>query len=170
MKGSRAVVGIFGYLDDTIKAIKGAKESNLDFKVYSPFGCHEIDHACDNQRSPVRIVNILAATFGCCFGFALPILCSMDYPLRVSAKAIASVPAYVVIGYECTILFGGVATLLAILHFCKLPNIFRKIGYDPRFSYDKFGVVIGCEPSQVEEMKAQLLRSGAEEVRVEDGI
>src|SRR5690606_36093660 len=145
MKGTKAVVGVFTFLDDALKAIHMAKEQGLDYRAYSPFANHEIEHASSESRSPVRFVTGTGALIGITFGFGLAIMCSMDWPMRVSAKDVVSIPAFVVIGYECTILIGAIFTLLALLHFCRLPDILRKVGYDPRFSDDKFGVVIGCE-------------------------
>ena len=170
MKGTKAVVGIFSYLDDTIGAIKTVQAANLDYRVYSPFANHEIEEATSHTKSPVRRVSLTGAIAGLCGGFALAILCSLDWPLRVSAKDIVSIPGFVVIGYECTILFGAVATLLAMFHFCRIPDILRKVGYDPRFTNDKFGVVVGCESAQVDEVMAQLKSAGAEEVEVRDGM
>lgn len=170
MKGNRAVVGIFKYLDDCLKGIDSAKRLELDCRVYSPVPCHELEHACAPERSPVRFINGVGAVTGLVAGFALAILCSLDWPLRVSAKDIVSIPGFVVIGYECTILFGALATLGALFHFCRLPDPFRKIGYDPRFTDDKFGVVVGCEKDDIEQVKSELLAAGAEEVQVRDGL
>ncbi len=170
MKGNRAVTGVFGYLDDTLKALSKVKAAGLDFRAYSPFGCPEISEAADPVRSNVRVFTMCAAIFGCCFGFALAVWCSMDWPMRVSAKDVASIPAFVVIGYECTILIGGLFTLLALFHFCRLPDILRKVGYHPRFSDDCFGLVVGCEGGQVEDVKKTLLACGAQEVLVSDGL
>ena len=170
MTGNKAVVGVFTYLDDVLKAIKQAKDDDLEFRAYAPFGCPEITEAADSARSPVRFVNATGAVTGLVFGFSLAILCSLDYPLRVSAKDVVSIPGFVVIGYECTILFGGLATLLALLHFCRLPDLLRKVGYDPRFSDDKFGVVIGCDSQRVDTVKSQLQQCGADEVQVRDGL
>lgn len=170
MKGNKAVVGIFTYLDDTVKAIKRVKEANLDFRVYSPVPNHEIEELTYPEKSPVRKITLTGAVTGLVFGFSLAILTSMDWPLRVSAKDVISVPGFVVIGYECTILFGAIATLLALLHFCRIPDILRKVGYHPSFSCDKFGVVVGCESSDVERVAAGLRESGAEAVEVRDGL
>jgi hypothetical protein len=170
MKGTKAVVGIFSYLDDTIGAIKKVQAANLDYRVYSPFANHEIEEATSHTKSNVRIVSLVGAIVGLCAGFSLAILCSLDWPMRVSAKDIISIPGFVVIGYECTILFGAVATLLAMFHFCRIPDILRKVGYDPRFTNDKFGVVVGCDSAQVDEVMAQLKSAGADEVEVRDGI
>ena len=170
MKGTKAVVGVFTYVDDAALAVKAAQTKKLDFKVYTPTYIPELDHLADTKRSKVAMFSITGALTGITAGFTLAILCGMDWPLRVSAKDIVAPPAYIVIGYETMILFGAIFTLLGLLHFCRLPDIFRKIGYDPRFSDDKFGVVIGCEPEQLDEVKLCLEKSGADEVRVEDGL
>lgn len=170
MKGNKAVVGVFSYLDDCVAAIHAAKRLNLDFRVYAPVPCHELEPLCAPERSPVRFINGAGAVTGLISGFALAIMCSLDWPMRVSAKDIVSIPGFVVIGYECTILFGAIATLLALLHFCRLPDPFRKIGYDPRFSDDKFGVVVGCDKNDIEQVEREFKQAGAEEVQVRDGL
>lgn len=170
MVGSKAVVGIFTYVDDLLKALDKVKSANLDYKIYSPVPCHEIEEATMPGKSPVRFVTGTGALTGICFGFFLAIMCSLDFPLRVSAKDIVSVPGFVVIGYECTILFGGIFTLLALLHFCRIPDIFRKPGFDNRFTDDKFGLVVGCNSESIDKVKAALSSAGADEVKVEEAL
>ena len=169
-KGYKAVVGVFTYLDDLIKAINLAKDQKVDYRVYSPIPHHEIEEATLPEKSPVRFFTGAGAITGVTFGFALAILCSLDYPMRVSAKDVVSIPAFFVIGYECTILLGAIATLLAMLHFCRIPDILRKIGYDPRFSRDKFGIVLGCSGDQIEDAKSSLESLGADDVQVREGL
>ena len=170
MRGNKAVVGVFSYIDDVLKAIQRVKETNLDYKVYSPTPNHDIEALTYPQKSPVRFVTLTGGLLGLTGGFGLAIFCAMDYPMRVSAKDVVSIPGFVVIGYECTILLGGIFTLLALLHFCRIPDIFRKVGYDPRFSDDKFGVVVGCEKDDLDRVRSVLSESGAEEVEVRDGL
>ncbi len=167
---SKAIVGVFSYLDDALSAVEHAKEKGLQYHVYSPVPNHHLEEATMPQRSPVRTVSLIGAVTGLTAGFALAIMCSLDWPLRVSAKDIVSIPGFVVIGYECTILFGALATLFAMFHFCRIPNPLRKIGYDPRFTYDKFGVVISCEPNEAEQVKQALVNSGADEVNEREGL
>ena len=172
MKGdkSKAVVGVFTYMDDLINAIKKVKDKSLDYRVYSPVPNHELEDVVYPQKSPVRFVTATGAVMGLCAGFALAILTSMDWPLRTSAKAINSMPAFVVVGYEWTILWGGLATLGALFFFCKIPSMFSAIGYDPRFSHDKFGLVVGCSGDTTGEVKELMISSGADEVEVRDGL
>ncbi len=168
--GSKVVVGVYSYLDDILNAVKAVEESGREYKVYSPVPNHDLEHATSHSRSPVRFITLAGAVTGLIGGFALAILCSLDYPLRTSAKPIVSPPGFVVIGYECTILFGAIATLMALFHLTRIPYIFRKVGYDPRFSYDKFGLVVGCEPTETDTISEQLRECGAEEVEVQDGL
>ncbi len=170
MKGNVVVVGVFDFLDDTIKAIKFAKESKLDYRVYSPTTQHEIEAEAFPEKSPVRKITFAGGLIGTSCGWALAVLCSMDWPMRVSAKDVVSLPGFFVIGYECLILFAALATFGAILHFCRLPDILRKVGYDPRFSDDKFGVVVGCDQNQADQVKGALTKVGAQEVEVREGL
>jgi molybdopterin-containing oxidoreductase family membrane subunit len=168
--GNKAVVGVFEFMDDAIKAIDFVKKKELDFRVYSPVPNHSLDHAWSPKRSNVRIISLIGGITGLTFGFALAIMCSLDYPLRVSAKDIVSVPGFVVIGYECTILFTALFTLKAVGLFGRVPDVFRKIGYDPRFTCDRFGVVVSCEGAEVDQVKSSLSELGAEEVDVRESL
>jgi len=170
MKGNKVVVGVFTYLDDTLRAIEAAKDAGLEYKVYSPFASHEIEEATIDKQSPIKFITATGALVGLVTGFSLAILMSLDWPLRVSAKEIVAIPGFVVIGYEMTILLGALCTFLAIMHFCKLPDIFKQAGYDPRFTHDKFGVVVGCGKDDIEKIKEALVNSGADEVEVQDAL
>lgn len=170
MKGSKTVVGVFGYMDDLCGAIGEVRKSGLDFKVYSPVPNHAIDEAVGGTRSPIRYVTFCGAVAGLIGGFALAIWTSLDYPLRTSAKSVTSIPAFVVIGYECTILLGALSTFAALFFWARLPFLGRRIGYDPRFSYDKFGLVVGCEKGDLSKVESLLQGSGAEEVEIRDGL
>ena len=167
---SKTVVGVFDYHDDLIKAIKAIKETQLEYRVYSPVPTHEIEALTMPPKSPVRTFTLVGGLTGCTFGFSLAILCALDWPLRVSAKDVVSIPGFVVIGYECTILFGALATLLAIFCMCRLPDPLRSLGYDPRFSGSKFGLVVSCGRDDVEDTRSKLLSSGAGEVNIQEGL
>jgi hypothetical protein len=170
MKGQKAVVGVFTYLDDTLKAIGYAKSQQKSYQVFSPTYVPALNHAVDESRSPVGGLSLTGAVTGLTAGFALAIWTSLDWPMRVSAKNIVSIPGFVVVGYEWTILFGSLATLLGIFILCRLPNYLRKVGYDPRFSDDKYGVAIACAAGEVEGIQQALRNAGADEVLVKEGI
>jgi hypothetical protein len=169
-RNGSVVVGVFSYLDDLLNAIEVAKKQSREYKAYSPCPLHEISHAASPERSPICFFTGTGAVLGLIGGFSLAILTGLDWPIRVSAKPIVSIPAFIPVGYETTILIGSITTLLMLFHFCRLPYIFRTPGYDPRFSQDKFGIVIHCDGSETVALEAELKSLGAEEVKVSDGL
>jgi hypothetical protein len=166
----KAVVGVFTYVDDTIKAVERLKIGQYKFKAYSPTYVPELVESIDDTRSPAAAISLMGSVTGITGGFTLAVLCNLDYPIRVSAKDIIAPPAFVPVGYECTILFTAIFSLKALLWFCGLPNILRKVGYKPEFSNDKFGLVVRCGGSQTEEVSAILSQSGADSVETEQGL
>jgi len=166
------IVGVFRYLDDLTGAIKKIR-SRADFadhEVYTPTSYHEIEEACGFSPSPVRFFTLIGALTGVTCGFALALATDYDWPLVVGGKTpgIYSIPAYVVIGFECTILLGAIATILGMLIMGRIPNPKVTI-LDPRFTNDRFGIYV--PNASLNSEQAQFLKTlGAEEVKfVGDG-
>ncbi len=170
VSNSKAVVGVFSYVDDLVPVIEAAKEAKRDYRVYAPTIVHEIQDVTSPKKSPVRYFTAVGAVTGMTAGFALAVWTALDWPLRVSAKEIVGIPSFIVVGYEWTILFGALMTLVGIFVLCKLPDMLRKVGFDYRFCDDKFGIVIGCTANEVEKVSRLLTESGAEEVHVKDAL
>ncbi len=76
-----------------------------------------------------------------------------------------SIPPYVVIAFELTILFGGIATLIGMIVLGRLPRFTPSPTYDPRFTSDRFGVAVHCAPERGGSVREILTAAGAEEVR-----
>jgi len=170
MSEVKAVTGVFEYVDQLLTATNEVKAKEYKFTVYSPALNHEIVHEISPERSHVRFFTGFGAVCGLIAGFTLAIWTSLDYPLRTSAKEIVSIPGFVVCGYEWAILWGGLATLTGMMILCKIPNLVRKVGYHPRFSDDRFGVVVNCPSEEVENLKNSLTKAGAEEVIVSEAL
>jgi hypothetical protein len=161
------VIGVFRHLDTLCSAIERVRERD-DFsghEVLSPTSYHEIEHACGFGASPVRFFTLIGALTGMVSGFALALATDWDWPIIVGGKTpgIYSIPAYVVIGFECTILFGAIATILGMLVMGRLPNPKRRV-LDPRTTDDRFAIYV--PGARLDSPQAQLLREcGADEVR-----
>jgi ActD protein len=161
------VLGVFSHLDATLEAIKKLRAAgHTDFTVYSPIPRHEIEDALGQPVSPVRMFTLIGGIAGCSIGAWLSLWMSGDWPLVVGGKPILSIPPYVVIMFEMTILFGALTTILGIL----LNSLFaaRRLGtiqYDPRFTNDKFGIFVPAGSDKAASAETLLKGSGAEEVR-----
>jgi len=160
---------LLGVFDDGSKAataVTSVRGNNVgEVLVYSPTLNHAIDRALDMKVSPVRTFTLAGGLLGCICGFALPIYTVLDWPLITGGKSLISIPAFAVIAFELTILFGAIAGLAGFLGLSGLPSLRRKTVEDPRFSNDRFGVLITCEESQGETVRGYLQDAGAEEVK-----
>jgi molybdopterin-containing oxidoreductase family membrane subunit len=160
------VVGVFGALDGALLAIRELKSKGYaNLQVYSPVPNDEIHEAMQKQESPVRLFTLIGGLSGCALGFAYAISTSLDWELIVGGKPIVSLPPYVIIGFECTILLGALITVAGMFLNARLPKLGRAPGYDPRFSSDKFGVVAFGGPAQLAAAEETMRAAGAEEVR-----
>jgi hypothetical protein len=162
------LVGVFsapGPVRDAARRLKGRGISKLE--IYSPAAFPELDDALDEKPSRVRIFTLVGGLLGVTAGYAMPIWMSVDWPVVVGGKPFASVAPYTVIGFELTILFGALATLLGLLIVGKLPyGSFGKgdKGYSPRFSAEEIGLVVECAERDVAEVDALLRAHHAQEV------
>lgn len=162
------ILAIYQYLDCLTDAMEKIRERDdcRDHEVFSPTSYHEIEHAAHFKPSGVRWFTLIGACTGTLCGFAMPLLMDADYPLVVGGKTpvFPSLPAYVVIGFELSILLGGLATIMGMIIMGKMPNPTQRI-LDKRFTDDRFGIFI--PNAALNSAPAKLLQEcGAEEIRV----
>lgn len=162
------VLGVFAHVDTTLDAIRKLRARGFsELTVYTPVPVEEIEEEIEKVRplSAVRLFTLLGALTGTATGFFLTIWSSMRWELVTGGKDPVSYPPFVIIAFELTILFGGLATLIAMLLLGKLPKTKPSLTYDPRFTLDRFGVAVACPPETAEQVRSLLTGAGAEEVR-----
>jgi hypothetical protein len=165
---TETVVGVFAHVDTTVKALEELRARGYDdLEVYMPAPMHEIEEVMERDRpvSRVRFFTLIGALTGTASGFLLTIWSAMQWGLVTGGKPVASIPPFVVIAFELTILFGGLATVLGLVLLGRLPRFRPSAGYDPRFSNDRFGVAVQCAPGGGAAVEGILRGAGAEEVR-----
>jgi len=167
---STHIKAVFAHLDCLLTAIDRIQKAGFhDYTVLSPLPRHEIDELIYAGRpSPVRWWTLLAGILGGSGGFTLAALTSAVWPMALpGGKPVVSVPPFVIITFESTVLIGGLITLAAIIYHCRLPAFDLPIECcDPRFSSDKFGIVLhGLTDETTRSAASKLLTdAGAEEV------
>jgi hypothetical protein len=162
------VLGVFAHVDTTLDAIRKLRAKGFsELTVYTPVPVEEIEEEIEKVRplSNVRFFTLVGALTGTATGFFLTIWSSLKWELITGGKAPVSFPPFVIIAFELTILFGGLATLVALLLLAKLPKTRPSLTYDPRFTVDRFGVAVACPPETADQVRALLTGAGAEEVR-----
>ncbi len=96
-----------------------------EMSIYTPYPVHEVDEILKEKPSGVRIFTLLGALTGTITGFAFTIFTVLHWPLIVGGKPLVSIPAFVIIAFELTILFGALSTMLGFLLISGLPSIKR---------------------------------------------
>ncbi|MBI3825453.1 MAG: DUF3341 domain-containing protein [Candidatus Rokubacteria bacterium] len=165
---TETVLGVFAHVDTTVKALEELRARGYhDLTVYTPVPVHEIEDVLERDRpvSRVRLFTLIGGLTGTCSGFLLTIWSAMQWGLVTGGKPVASIPPFVIIAFELTILFGGLATVLGVVTLGRLPRLRPTPTYDPRFTNDRFGVAVHCPPGRGGSVRDILRTAGAEEVR-----
>lgn len=145
------VIGVFDSGQKAARGINAIREKDLgSVTAYSPVPDHALDHAMERSVSPIRLFILIGGIIGCISGFALPIYTVHDWPLITGGKALISLPPFVVIAFELTILFGALSGMMGFLILARLPRVSRRtkakaVTVDPTFSLDRFGVFVSCD-------------------------
>ena len=168
-KSNQNILGIYTYVDVLIDAIKKLRAEGFEnLRVFSPVPNHEIEDALDTGKEPskVKYFTFCGAILGALVGVCFTVLTSIDWPIVTSAKPIVSIPPYMIIIFECMILIGGLSTFLGLLINSRLRKDTPPELYDERFSDNKFGILVNCNPDDLEKIENILRDFGTDEVQV----
>lgn len=143
-----AVSGIFDNPNDIINAAsKVTKEGYTNYDVHTPYPVHGMDDAMDLEPSKIGYLTILLGMTGLFLITSFIYwINTIDYPQVIGGKPFFSMPAYVPLMFEVTVLLGAVGTVASLLiFFLKFPNNSHPLhdtNYIKQVSSNKFGIVI----------------------------
>jgi len=166
MNDSR-ILGVFDDYDSFVTTLRELKSAGMeDIVTFTPAAYHEVEEILAEKQSPIRYLTLLGGLLGFGFGAWLTVRCTEEYSMVVGGKPLISIPPYLIIAFELTILF---STLLTAIGYFTISPISRpKVGstYDPSFSADRLGVSVGGSDTGMKESKAVMERNGAVETRL----
>jgi hypothetical protein len=158
------VLAAFTYVDAAVEAITALRQrGHEDLTVYSAAPNHELEEALGHRNSWVRAFTLVGGLTGCAAGWSVTTWMSLDWPLLVGGKPIASLPPYVVIMFELTILLGALSTVAGMIVLSRRRSA-RGRPFHPRFTDDRIGVFVPCGPAQADGVRHLLASCGADEV------
>ena len=165
---AQGILASYEYLDSTVDAIENLKKAGFkDIKAYAPYPEHHIEHALGYDQSPVRVFTLVGGLTGTAAGFGFTSWTSVDWPLVVGGKPIVSIPAYVIIAFELTVLFGALATVIGLFILSKLPNVKPAVIYDPEFTAGRYGVYVEASSDRLDE--ARRIMNEQEPIELREG-
>ena len=133
------VKSVYEHLDSLVDAVGTLKKEKInDFIVTSPLPRHDIEEVIyGHERSPVRWFTLTGALFGAFMGFALCSITHLNWAMIIpGGKPLVSIPAFIVIMFESTVLWGCLFTLLGMIGLTRLP------GTNPRWKFKTLGSVM----------------------------
>ena len=158
------VLAAFEHIDAATEAIRALRaRGHKDMTVYSSHPNHELEDALATPTIPVRLFTLVGGLTGCTAGFAMTIWMNLDWPLLVGGKPMASVPAFVVLGFELTVLLGALSSVFGVALLSVLLGN-RGAAYHPRFSDDRIGIFVPAAGDQARAVEALVRTAGAVEV------
>jgi Alternative complex III, ActD subunit len=168
MSNTAGVLASYEYLDSTVDAIEGLKKAGFKgIKAYTPYPDHHIEEALGYGQSPVRVWTLVGGLTGTATGFAFTTWTSVDWPLVVGGKPIVSIPAYFIIAFEMTVLFGALATVIGLFILSKLPVLKPAVVYDPEFTAGRYGVYVETSADRLDE--ARKIMNEQEPIELREG-
>lgn len=155
-------------LVDAVDAFHAAGIEILD--VVSPYPIHGIDDKLGIPRSRLTLVCLIGGMIGLSIGIWFQYWSSVtSWPLNVGGKPFDSLPAFIPVGFEMTVLAAGIATACMLLVRNRLrPGRRPRPGFEATTD-DTFALIVarGDASLKTEHLREMLARSGASLVRDE---
>ena len=167
MAVKKFVVGCFydeQVLFPAVKAVR--KEGYKIHDVYTPFPMHGLDAVMGLRDTSLHTAGFVYAITGTAtaLGFISWAL-TTDWPLNFGGKPHFSLPAWIPIIFELTVLFSAVGMVLTFCYLCQLAPFVKKDHFHLRATDDTFVMAIECnDKTNEEEVRGFLAGLGAHDI------
>lgn len=158
------LIGSFPDDDRCAHGIEKLKEAEAKWYAYSPIPSEKIAEAIGLGRSPVRNSALIFGIAGALVALAITIGTSVEWNLVAGGKPIVSLPAFLVVTFEFMCVCASLGAAFGFFLHNRMPVLEPIPGYSPRFSGDRFGLVVECDETDSEQVESLLREAGAEEV------
>ena len=153
-KPESGTLALFESPDELVQAIRKTRSLQITkLEAFTPFPIHEVIEALGIKRSWIPWGTLVMALTGMILGFGFQSwTMAVSWPLNIAGKPYISIPAFVPITFELTILIGGISTVLLLFLNCRLPNR-KKAVLDLRLTDDLFGLYVEKEDPRFDEVE-----------------
>ena len=159
-------VGLFGDPESALDAASRLKSEGFARpELMSPIPIHGVEDVLGPKKSVIKRFTFFGGIFGALGGFTLAAGTAVLFAHPTGGRPIITIPPFLIISYEMTILCGILATVLGFLISARFPAIRERV-YVPESAVDKFVVTVECDSDELVSRATTILNeSGAEEVR-----
>ena len=174
--GPYGMLARFGSARELVRAARELRLAGYRrYDAHSPYPVHGLDDAMGSRFSLVPFLVLGGGVTGCLAGLGLQIFVhSFAYPLVISGKPYLSIPAFIPVVFELTILFSAFGAVLGMFLLNRLPMHYHpllKSDQFARFSDDGFFISVEARDRQfdVGRTRELLEKLGGSKIEVVDG-
>lgn len=171
MARKKFVVGCFDEEGALFNAVKKVRKGGYKLHdVYTPFPIHGLDKAMGLRDTSIHTAGFIYGITGTTIALSfITWAFSKDWPLNIGGKPHISIPAWVPIMFEFTVLCAAVGMVITFCYLCQLAPFVRKHHFHLRATDDKFVMVIELTPKANESEISGFLNSlGAHEINTQE--
>lgn len=129
--------------------------------AHTPFAVHNLDKAMGVKPTVLPWLVLCGGLTGATVAMSFMLWTSVaDYPLNIGGKPLWSVPAYIPITFELTVLFSVFACFFGLWFLCRLPQLYHPAFSNKAFERatdDKFFIVIEARDAKFDLAKTKTL-------------
>ncbi|MDX2127731.1 MAG: DUF3341 domain-containing protein [Chloroherpetonaceae bacterium] len=131
--------GVMAEFSNPAELIRAAEEIRKAgykrFEVYSPFPIHGMDDAMGLGQSPLGKIVFACGLTGLSLGLLMMWWTSaVDYPMNTSGKPFFSLPAFIPVLFEFTVLLSAFGAVFGMFALNRMPRFFHPAYYAESFS------------------------------------
>lgn len=170
MAVKKFIVGSFDDEAVLFPAVKSVRKSGYKiYDIYTPFPIHGLDKAMGLRDTSLHTAGFIYAAIGTAtaLGFISWAL-AVDWQIVFGGKPFFSLPAWIPIMFELTVLFSSVGMVLTFCYLCQLAPFVKKDHFNLRSTDDLFVMVLeSTNRTNDTETIAFLESLGAKDVKVD---
>lgn len=164
---------IVGNFDDEavlFPAVKKVRRAGYKIHdVFTPFPIHGLDHAMGLRDTSLHTAGFIYGITGTTTAVSfITWALTIDWQIDFGGKPFFSLPAWIPITFELTVLFAAVGMVLTFCWLCQLAPFVKKDHFNPRSTDDTFVMALECTDKTNDAEVISFLQSvGAKEVKVD---
>ena len=140
----------FDSVDPLLAACRRVRDAGYTkTDAYTPFPVHGIDKALGIKPTVLPWIALVGGLTGTTIALTMQIwMNAIDYPYIISGKPFISMPAFIPVSFELTVLLASFGAFFGMLALNKLPRYSNPVFTDPRFDRatdDKFFLYIEAD-------------------------
>ena len=165
----KAKAGVAGLWEDEHEFLTAVEKIYSGGKIkpitITPYPVHGLEEASKTPRSWIPWVALVCGLSGCLFGLWFTWWASaVSWPINVGGKPMFSLPAFIPIIFELTILFSAFGSIGALIYACGLPHIEPPV-IDKDLTCHKFAMFIADSECPKDKAKALFKEVSAPEIK-----